>query len=84
MLYLHTYVCRYSWDVTAATWGGSTAHTVETEGSEYSAEGFDTSRDVGEHGEHNLHALAGQLLSSQYLQLGEQAEYLSSRPTAGN
>ena len=78
-----TYIRRYSWDLTAATWGGSTVHTVGTEGSEYSAEGFDTSRDVDERGEHNLH-LAAQLLSSQYLQLGEQAEYLSSRPTAGN
>ena len=80
---LRCVVHRYSWDVTAATWGGSTAHTMESEGSEYSAEGFDTSRDVGEHGEDALHALAGQLLASQYLQMGEQEEYLSSRPTAG-
>ena len=76
--------CRYSWDVTAATWGGSTAHTMESEGSDYSTEGFDTSRDVGGHTEETLQTLAGQLLASQYLQLGEQADYLSSRPTAGN
>lgn len=57
---------------------------MESEGSEYSTAGFDTSRDVAEHGDDTLRDLAEQLLSAQYMQLGEQAEYLSSRPTAGN
>ena len=38
---------RYSWDVTAATWGGSTAHTMESEGmSMYSTEDFDTTKET--------------------------------------
>jgi hypothetical protein len=38
---------QYSWDVTAATWGGSTAHTMESEGmSMYSTEDFDTTKET--------------------------------------
>ena len=41
-------VFRYSWDVTAATWGGSTAHTMESEVmSMYSTEDFDTTKEMG-------------------------------------
>ena len=57
-------LCRYSCDVTAATWGGSTAYTMESETtSENMSEAFDDTRALeNEDGNEPLMVMTGKSL----------------------